>query len=507
MTETAAGGTALPIAGVHRRTIVALQIVVLLLAGLRLIYDITAAPAADEAYYWMWGQHPDWSYFDHPPLHAWLLGLVSAVLGWHNFSVRALTWLTLLGVALIFRAWAPRLAPDAPRLLFWSSFAIYFASPFYFGMTGIAYHDHLLVFLGLLAIHCFVVFIDRHETGTPGALRWLYAAAIALGLATLTKYNGAVVGFAFALTFLWRPRLRPLLATPHPWLAALLAIAMQAPVIYWNLANHFASFRFHLDDRWGGTGGLHIGWLPLVYFVVLNLVLLSPFLFWPLVRAIRTSPASDFEARLRTPAIALLAISTAAFSLLMVLLGGYFYWNILAYPALFPLIARALGIRVQFWAHLIFGLIIAAVLTANFAVLPITALFGKPDGGTAINYGWDEVASHMRAAEAVQPADLVAATRFSTTSQLGFALATANVVPIAVEPTLEWQFWVDPKALVGKSALILTDESDASSVIANLHARFDNVAVVDDFKIVRFGKSIYRWRIFRGDNYHLDAPR
>ena len=29
----------------------------------------------DEAYYWMWGQHLSWSYFDHPPLDGWLQAL------------------------------------------------------------------------------------------------------------------------------------------------------------------------------------------------------------------------------------------------------------------------------------------------------------------------------------------------------------------------------------------------------------------------------------------------
>ena len=42
----------------------------------------------DEAYYWMWGQHPSLSYFDHPPLNAWLLGLSSAVFGWNVLALR-----------------------------------------------------------------------------------------------------------------------------------------------------------------------------------------------------------------------------------------------------------------------------------------------------------------------------------------------------------------------------------------------------------------------------------
>lgn len=40
-----------------------------------------AVPVADEGYYLLWGQNLDWSYYDHPPLGGWMLGLSSAVLG------------------------------------------------------------------------------------------------------------------------------------------------------------------------------------------------------------------------------------------------------------------------------------------------------------------------------------------------------------------------------------------------------------------------------------------
>ena len=69
-------------------------VAVLLLA--KLWMSAMAPPVGDEAYYWMWGQKLGWSYLDHPPLHAWLLGAMS-VFGWNYFSLRALTWVTLGG--------------------------------------------------------------------------------------------------------------------------------------------------------------------------------------------------------------------------------------------------------------------------------------------------------------------------------------------------------------------------------------------------------------------------
>jgi len=142
-----------------------------------------------------------------------------------------------------------RLSPDAPQLWFWRTAAIYLSSPLFFCISLVAYNDHLLIFLCLLAVHCFVVFTDKVETGRPRQTLWLYLAAASLGLAVLTKYNGAFLGLGFFAAFLLRPKLRALLRTPHPWLAALLAVAMQVPVIYWNLTEGLASFRYHLNDR------------------------------------------------------------------------------------------------------------------------------------------------------------------------------------------------------------------------------------------------------------------
>jgi 4-amino-4-deoxy-L-arabinose transferase-like glycosyltransferase len=483
-----------------RREIVVLQVLVLVFLALRLSFDLRADLFGDEAYYWMWGQRLGWSYFDHPPLHAWLLRLVSIVAGWHPFSVRLLSWLTLGGVLLLFRNWSTRLAPDAPRLWFWRTAAIYLSSPIFFGMTMIAYNDHLLVFLCLLAIHCFVTFVDRSESGAARPLRWLYAAAIALGLATLTKYNGALIGFGFAATFLLRPKLRRLLATPHPWLAGLVAILMQAPVVYWNLTASLASFRYHLDDRWGSQVG-HFSWLHPVNFILLCIILWSPFLIWPLVRMLRGAPASEFEGRARTVVVSTFAISTLVFLAISCVLDAYFYWNIVAFIGLMPLLTRFLGNPILRWAHFIFGLLLAVLIVVNFSVIPVGELVGIRDRGSSSDYNWTAIGEHMRAAQEKTPADLIAATRYSTTAQLGFVLGTPDTVKLSPEHS-QYDYWQNEAGYAGKSALILTDEPDGAPRIVWLQQHFATLTQVDSFDTVLLGRTLYTWRIFRGEGFH-----
>ena len=40
-----------------------------------------------EAYYFTWSRHLDWSYYDHPPLIAWMTWLTTR-LGWSSWAVR-----------------------------------------------------------------------------------------------------------------------------------------------------------------------------------------------------------------------------------------------------------------------------------------------------------------------------------------------------------------------------------------------------------------------------------
>lgn len=55
------------------------QIVVGVFLLVKIYIVFNAPPVGDEAYYWMWSQKLGLSYFDHPPLHAWLLRAMAAL--------------------------------------------------------------------------------------------------------------------------------------------------------------------------------------------------------------------------------------------------------------------------------------------------------------------------------------------------------------------------------------------------------------------------------------------
>ena len=97
-----------------------------LIAGftvLRLLLAATAPLLPQEAYYWSWSRHLDWSYFDHPPLATYSMVLTTALFGQSIFGIKsaavlwALGW-NLLWVRLILDMYGDR------RLAFWSIAAL-----------------------------------------------------------------------------------------------------------------------------------------------------------------------------------------------------------------------------------------------------------------------------------------------------------------------------------------------------------------------------------------------
>jgi 4-amino-4-deoxy-L-arabinose transferase-like glycosyltransferase len=481
------------------RSLAPLQIVVALLLALRLYYHLNADLFGDEAYYYLWSQHLSWSYFDHPPLHAWLIRAITTVLP-GVLGIRTLMWLTLAGVLAILWDWSKRIAPADPQTWFWTAAALYLASPLFFGITLVAYHDHLLILLCLAAVHCFAVFSERHEAGATGARRWLFLAAIALGLATLTKYTGMFIGIGFALSFALRPGLRSLLMTPYPWLAALLAVALQAPVLIWNLAEGFASYRFHIDGRWKGHAG-HVDWWHPIRFLLMTVVIWSPVLPWPLIRLMRARAAGGFEGAIRTTALAIFGAATVALLAISLVLDAYFYWSLVGLTALMPVLAGYIGRRVALWLHLGFGIVCAALMVVNFSILPLAAFHGGKDPGTGINFGWTEIARHMRAVGLAHPGDLLAASGYPIAAPLSVALGE-DVADLSPLPS-QYDYWAPRSSFAGQSALVLTGEgeSDQAAELKYIRSHFATFAPVETFAVTRYGRVVYTWHIYRGVNW------
>ena len=462
---------------------------------IKLAISLAMNPIGDEAYYWLWGQHLAPSYLDHPPLHAWLLWLVDAIFGWNLFSLRLLTWVTFLATLAVFWDWAKRLAPEAQAEHFWRMVCIYLASPLFLGMSTLALNDHLMIALVIGSAHFMLLFAERWEAGQK-RYGLLYLSAGLLGLAVLTKYNAVFLGLGYVDFLLVRPALRPLFKNPRIYFAGLLSVAIQFPAFYWNLAEGMASYRFHLAERWSGP--LQLNWQAPILFVLVALIVVSPFAALGVVRYLAGRPQGEFAARAKHLSASVFTLSSLAMLVLASFAEVFFYWNIVAFLMVLPLAARAIGTRWLFWLHMLYGAGMALLLVFNQTVAPVANLFGVYDWTISSTYGWEEIGREVEAIRRDYPDAFVAASRYTTAAQLGFAIGDPDVAAISPRPD-QFDFWFSADEHRGQDAIIVADPYYPIDYAAG---QFTSVTPLKEVRVLSFGREIYRPTIYLAKGFN-----
>ncbi len=421
-------------------------VICLVVYGLvRLIFWTEAFPNPDEAYYWLWGQHLDWSYYDHPPLMVWLQHglsyLLAQVLG-VNFTtthtnLRALNLITN-GLffwtywRILYRLYPQWSQSQIQRGMIYLVLCIC-AAPLYWLMLSLAWHDHVMITLALMGATEFWCFTVEWLQNQRGSTSRLYLAGILLGLACLAKYNGIFMTLGLFVAVVTNRHLRPLLKDYRFWGAGILLVTMLYPVVHWNLGNNLLSFQFY------ATRSVDMG-TPLqrllepIGFWCISLLMLSPmngFFFWQIGKQMRfgtfwqvptpkrenhitsnitsdiTSNAQTLEPQQVYQIFALwtFIVPTISLSLVSLVSTALYYWNITAYLLLFPLIPSYLeanGITKRtpnlFWTGQGLGLLFAILFCINSVVLPVSALWGKDgDLDNRMLYGWSEMIPMIKA--------------------------------------------------------------------------------------------------------------
>lgn len=473
-----------------------MQVLVAFFILMRVLYVFFAGPSPDEAYYWMWGQHPGLSYYDHAPFHAWLLGLSDLVLGRSLFALRWMTLATLAGTIWIFRVWTERYAGADWRRWFWAGLLIMLASPTFGILSALAFHDYLLVFLVLLSAHFFLNFFTETVTQGRGKSRDIFLAAVLLGCAGLTKYNGVFLGLGVAVTVVAYAPLRPLLRDWRLYAAGALTLAMQLPVIVWNYQQGFASFRFHLVERQTG------GWLTTLNpatigeFVGVSLLMVSPFIAWAMVRFFLSRPESVFERHGKVLAIATFWLSTLVFFYISLTNTSWWWWNIVAYVVALPFLAKHLP-RWAVYANAAYGALIGLFLLISSTVFPLLIALGGADNFRVSLYGWEQLEGPVDAAVAQYQPDFIASDGPEFGAILAFAIDDPNVRALTFRPN-QLNYWWTREDYRGRSALVVIDQTRS---IADFQSQFASVTPIGEVPVERFGRELNRFRLFHAEGY------
>ena len=268
----------------------------------------------DEAYTLAIARQLQLSYFDHPPLHLWLVHLCSGALGYGRLA--RLPFIVLFaGSSWLLFALTRRLF--GARAGVWAVLALNLSAFFTVVAASWVLPDGPLIFC-LLAAACQLsgIFFEsnRPQAPAPGGRggSWLGAGAW-IGLAGLSKYQAILFAFGVGVFLLGTDRGRAWLRRPGPYLAALTAAAILSPVLIWNAQNHWASFAFQ-----GGRAAAHHTPRPTAALsaVLGQAALLLPWIFAPLALATyraarngRTDERGWFCLALSVPGILLFALT------------------------------------------------------------------------------------------------------------------------------------------------------------------------------------------------------
>ena len=254
-----------------------------LIAGLLAIYLMLAAvlPAADdEVYYWSWARPLQFSYYDHPPLTAYMIRLSTAVFGDSIFGFRVPACLAtafvvaviahlsrpkslLPGIVLtpLFTFGAVMITPDTPLLCAWAAYAWWLVEV-HRRLTPVADEG-----------------TEHADTTVPW---WLWTVGgVILGCGVLGKYTMALaVPAGFASFCLVRPLWRRWL--PGYILHGVVSFVVASPILIHNIQHDFVPLLF----QWRHTmTDSRPGLQPFGEFIGVQLLLFGtlPFFLYPWV--------------------------------------------------------------------------------------------------------------------------------------------------------------------------------------------------------------------------------
>ncbi|QSQ24178.1 glycosyltransferase family 39 protein [Pyxidicoccus parkwayensis] len=476
------------------------------LALLRLLYAGRVELAPQEAYYWQYARHLDLSYFDHPPLCAWLMGLSVRLFGEGELAIRLPAILSSAALTGVLYSLGARLYSPAVGALT----ALAANATVLFGLGAVVMTPDVplvLCWAAALRVLCELVLPDGKGPGW-GGWRW-YLLGLLCGLALLSKYTAALLPLQVLVTALLLPRGRAALRTPHPYLACVLALAVFSPVIVWNAQHDWASFAFQTRGRLETVDGLR----PYLVgrYVGLQAVAVGPLLYLALLATagvlVRQALWGDARAKL-------LAVSSlpglALFSVVSPLHWVKMNWVAPIYIGL--LVAAAAGACALWharWArnYALATVATGAVLMTGMYLMPLCPFIPFRERDNLVS-GWRELAAqvqHYREA-AGTPAPLVVGWGYKTASELAFYLPDRPETqsdPVLGGAGLAYDYWLD-RVHPGTDAIIVSDARQPLPEAAQrLRASCDGTRELPPVEVHRGTHVVTTFKLWHCRRWHL----
>ena len=478
----------------------------------RLVWAASLGPGNDEAYHYLFTVHPDWSYFDHPPMLA-VVERVGVALAGGRVSVFSLR----LGFVLLFggSTWlmarlTARFYGERAGLL--AAFALNVTAYYTAAAGAFALPDGPLLFFWLLTLDRLAVAVDAAEGA--GNRAWA-AVGLAWGGALLSKYHAVFLPAGTLLYLAVEPTARRWLRRPGPYLAVAIGLLVFAPVIGWNAAHGWASFAFQ-GGRAIGSAGFRPG--SLLAALLLPAVYLLPWVWLRLVIVLVGRGRRFFDPR--TPAADRFLLCQSVLPLGTFLAVACTrpvlpHWTLVGFLPLFPMAGRAwarelaanpVGLRRRLAVYAVLPVVLAAAAVFQAR----TGFFqkGRPGGlgllalaqdPTADLVGWDTIADELRRRGLVdRPGTFLFTPSWYQSGQLAFAARGTGTPVLCYHPwdARSFAFWSRPGDWVGRDG-ILVEIGDDPNEPGRFRRWFTRIEPLGGFEVDRAGAAVRKVRLYR----------
>lgn len=448
-----------------RWSLAALALIALSLA-LRALYLGHADLMFDEMYYWVYAQHQQWSYLDHPPLTAWLIAAGTWLFGDTAFGVRAANLLLAPASMLLAYRYTRHVTGDKTHSVI--AAMLIGVVPAWAATGFLMTTDAALVTAWLAAlVFLYRALVDAHE-------RAWWGAGIAIGLGALAKYTILFLVPGILIMMLWHRPSRRALRSLHAWGAGLLSLLLFSPVLIWNAQHDWASFAFQSTRRISEDPQFSLHMLP-VQLVVALAPLAGVVVLWLLLTRLRHLDLPTVKRQF------MLAMSTAplgVLALFAVFTETKFHWVVPVGLALLPALAMSIDPRTRRLDRFLRALrpVWQPVLPLSLALIGMglhyvsLGLPGIPWQPNRMGYmGWPELAREVYRLEreieeqtgkrpivaGMAKWGIAAALSFHDVDGRRDNITARNLVGLSGS---QWELWFDPETDPHRPVLLVSHE-------------------------------------------------
>jgi hypothetical protein len=244
----------------------------------RLVYIGQIELSADEAYYTMWSQRMDYSYYSKGPGVGAAIWVGTHLFGETEFGVRFLSPLLALATSLLIYGLARRLFSES--IAIWTVVALNCIPIFQVGGLVMTI-DPLSIFFWTAALYTFWKALEQ----SPEFSLWWPATGALIGVGWLCKWTNAIQLLSIVLLLLLTGKYRKEFRRRGFWLMLAAFLPFALPPVIWNARHDWITFQ-HVSARAGVQKSTQLSPEQFLTFVAAHLGVYSPLIFGGMIAAL-----------------------------------------------------------------------------------------------------------------------------------------------------------------------------------------------------------------------------